>query len=136
MGAVQSGEDAMRTAASYIGFIGACIERKANDVTKFVETERRKSITVGPFGTPRTISRNFASLPTPPLSARNRVDRTDHILLSARTIAIQKKAPLFRDDMIEDELPALPGHITRKKLDTNAIDQMIAEDTSSSGGGG
>lgn len=132
MGAGQSTEEFFKSTASYIAFVGACIERKARNVSQFVESEGQKSITLGD-ATPRTISRKFGSLPTPPLSARKQVDRTDHIVLSARSIAIQKKAPLFRDDSPEENYRCtVPANILRKKLDMSAIEQMIYDDQTNS----
>lgn len=76
------------------------------------------------------VSNNSKQRPdmSPPLSSR--VDRDEHILLSARSIAIQKKAPLFRDNGEEEFLQTEQGppQLSARKLDLNAIERMIKED--------
>ncbi len=125
----------LTSVASYVAFIGACVDRKTNEISDFVDKENRQSIYVNEaIRKRRSIHRsaNSAILTprTPPLSARSKqniADREDHILLSARSIAIQKKAPLFRDTG-EDELTYPVAPMSGRKLDMNAINDMIEKD--------
>jgi hypothetical protein len=125
----------LTSVASYVAFVGACLERKTSQLSDFVEEENRKSIVVNEAIRKRraTVSNDFnksANMTprTPPLSARSRqgiADREDHILLSARSIAIQKKAPLFRDTG-DDEQSSI--QLSARKLDMQAINEMIEKD--------
>lgn len=124
-----------------VAFIGVCIDRKAKEVEQFVEDESKRSIQVSRAiearrvlsGVPSQTSR--ASFRSPPLSARSRqsqADRDDHILLSARSIAIQKKAPLFRDNGEEEYFQTeWAPPLSARKLDMHVINDMIQKDRGS-----
>ena len=115
----------LTSVASYVAFVGACIERKSTEISDFVDKENKHSVFVN-----QAIQKRRAAMTprTPPLSARSRqsiADREDHIMLSARSIAIQKKAPLFRDNG-EDDLNT--QILSARKLDMQAINDMIEKD--------
>jgi hypothetical protein len=124
----------LTSVASYVAFIGSCIERKSGELSEFVDKENEKSIYVSEaIRKRRAANRSSVMTPrTPPLSARSKQnisDREDHIMLSARSIAIQKKAPLFRDNE-EDDLNASfsQPQLSARKLDKQAINDMIEKD--------
>lgn len=125
-----------------VAFIGVCIDRKTKEVEQFVEDESRRSVQISrAIEARRMLSSNTnpltsrSSFRSPPLSARSKqsqADRDDHILLSARSIAIQKKAPLFRDNGEEEYFQTewAPPHSSRK-LDMHVINEMIQKDRGS-----
>jgi hypothetical protein len=125
----------MASVASYVAFVGACIERKSAEISEFVEKENNQSIYVNEaIRVRRSMNRSSVMTPrTPLLSARSKqsiADREDHILLSARSIAIQKKAPLFRDVGDDDTSSSFvnSGQLSARKLDMQAINDMIEKD--------
>ena len=120
----------LTSVVSYVAFVSACIDRKSTEISEFVDKENKQSIYVNEaIRKRRSIHQRSTLAPiTPPLSARSRqniADREDRIMLSARSIAIQKKAPLFRDTG-DEELPAPP--MSGRKLDMQAINDMIEKD--------
>lgn len=126
----------LASVASYVAFVGACIERKSAEISEFVDKENKESITVKEAirkrrAATRDPNRSTVMTPrTPPLSARSRqsiADRDDHIMLSARSISIQKKAPLFRDVGDEDG-GSSAIQLSGRKLDMQAINDMIEKD--------
>ena len=127
---------------SSIAFIGVCIDRKTRQVEQFVEDESRRNIQVSrAIEDRRKLASKVAtpltqrSIRSPPLSARSRqsqADRDDHILLSARSIAIQKKAPLFRDNGEEEYLQTeWAPQLSARKLDMHSINELIERDRTS-----
>ena len=137
---------AMGNAVSYIAFIGACVDRKGEELSQYVEDEGKKSVHVSNAVAARRAAQARRAAPnetprsarSPPLSARSRqsqADREDHLLLSARSIAIQKKAPLFRDNGEEEYLQSeLLPHVTSRKLDMGTINAMVEEDRAANSG--
>ena len=133
-----SAKSVLSSIAQCVAFVGSCVERKSQEISEYVDKESKRSVVVAEaiakrraasasqqLVTPRT-SRGGRS---PPLSARSRqniADREDHIMLSARSIAIQKKAPLFRDG--DDVLSTPQAPLSARKLDMNAINDMIEKD--------
>ena len=117
-----------------VAFVGSCVERKSNEISEYVDSESKRSVVIAEAIAKRRAAsnatpQNSRGMKSPPLSARSRqniTDREDHILLSARSIAIQKKAPLFRDT---DELgsPA-QAPLSARRLDMYAINEMIEKD--------
>ena len=128
---------------SNVAFIGVCIDRKTREIGNFVDAEGRRSVHVSQalearraalshkaMKKPRTS--RLATARSPPLSARSRqshVDREDHILLSARSIAIQKKAPLFRDNGEEEFSQAdWAPPLSARKIDMVTINEIVDKD--------
>jgi hypothetical protein len=119
-----------------VAFVGSCVERKSHEISEYVDSESKRSVVIAeaiakrraasnPMTTPRT-SRGGRSPPLSALSRQNITDREDHIMLSARSIAIQKKAPLFRDTEEMGSTPQPP--LSARKLDMNSINEMIEKD--------
>jgi hypothetical protein len=130
----------------YIAFIGACVDRKTREISDYIQSENQKAL---PGGSYNNYSRagvearrrryrrkqqqeeSQDSLPTSARSNSSRIiDRDEHLQLSARSIAIQKKAPLFRDNGEEEffEHEYLPSKLSGQKIDMSAIDRMIEDD--------
>ena len=142
----QSSSSVLTSIVSYVAFVGACIKRKSDEISHdIMDQQTNESIrTVNHYNrrrsafvtTPRTVEESTSSslqrIKSPPLSARSRqniTDREDHLLLSARSIAIQKKAPLFRDTALdgEGEQPPQPP-LSARKMDISTINEMIERD--------
>ena len=126
-------------------FIGSCWDRNKAVLSSYVESESGKTVYHSTHSTGAIPRRSLArqSVVTPVgnnsvlASPRvmSQVDRDDHILLSARSIAIQKKAPLFRDngeqEFVQNDMsPALSA----RKMDMKAIQQLVAQDSLKSNG--
>lgn len=124
----------------YIAFIGACVDRKTKEFSNYVQSENKQVLPGRQFYSHSGIEarrrrrrRQDVSQDSPPTSSRSTsriIDRDDHVQLSARSIAIQKKAPLFRDNGEEEffENEYLPSKLSGKKLDLSAIDRLIEDD--------
>ena len=126
----------------YIAFVGTCMDRKAKEFTDYVKTENQLALPGKQHYSHTGIEarrrqryrRNRRQDESPPTSSRStsRIleDRDDHVQLSARSIAIQKKAPLFRDNGEEEffENEYLPSKLSGKKMDLSAIDRLIEDD--------
>jgi len=125
----------------YIAFVGACMDRKAKEFSEYVQSENQQALPgnryyshAGVEARRRRYKRSKRREESPPTSSRStsRIleDRDDHVQLSARSIAIQKKAPLFRDNGEEEffENEYLPSKLSGEKLDLSAIDRLIEDD--------
>lgn len=152
MGNATSGEEAtspsssvLTSIVSYVAFVGACIKRKSDEISHDIMDQqtnesirsinhykRRSAFVAIPPTEADYNSTSHLRIKSPPLSARSRqniADREDHLLLSARSIAIQKKAPLFRDTVLdgEGEQPPQPP-LSARKMDISSINEMIERD--------
>jgi len=130
MGNAASAQSVLTTVASHVAFIGACIRRKGDELSELVDQETSQSIHI-PSRRSAALVTPSQKFSTPPLSARSRqniTDREDHLLLSARSIAIQKKAPLFRDTGEEDAENQPQPLLSGRKLDMNLINEMVQRD--------
>jgi hypothetical protein len=133
--------------SEYIAFVSACVDRKAKEIGEYIESERSHDIYYSRSGyeaRKRRTNVEYGSASTgqstPLPSGRGErdssrfIDRDDHVLLSARSIAIQKKAPLFRDNPNEEDSflsPTSAGimkKFEREKLDLSEIDKLIEAD--------
>jgi hypothetical protein len=125
----------------YIAFIGACVDRKTKEFTNYVQSENKQVLPGRQYYSHsglearrrRRRRRQDVSEDSAPTSSRSTsriIDREDHVQLSARSIAIQKKAPLFRDNGEEEffENEYLPSKLSGQKLDMSAIDRLIEGD--------
>ena len=114
----------------------SCWDRKKAEFSEYMNKEGAEPVYHASFKSSYgKSSRDRSALQgvSPPLSGRG-VDRDEHILLSARSIAIQKKAPLFRDNDEEEFLQHEQGppQLSARKLDMDAIRKMVQEDRTSS----
>ena len=127
----------------YIAFVGACMDRKAKEFSDYVKSENQQALPGNRYYSNSGVEARRRQRyrrnrrreeESPPTSSRStsRIleDRDDHVQLSARSIAIQKKAPLFRDNGEEEffENEYLPSKLSGQKIDLSAIDRMIEQD--------
>jgi len=120
------------------GGAGNTSARQRENITgMYNDFSPRSSSTADQATTTRGRRKPIESSDTTPLqSARGTssrfIERDDHVLLSARSIAIQKKAPLFRDTQDESYLsPTSEGMLKvfeSNRLNLTEIDRMIEED--------
>ena len=121
-----------------IYIVSSCWDRKTREISQYLEKESLQPVfSKGSYGARRRqilqtpIGKSSPNTRSPPLSARQ-VDRDEHILVSARSIAIQKKAPLFRDNGEEEYLQNSKPMLSARKLNMDAILRMVDEDPAKS----
>ena len=101
--------NALLTLRGFVGSVSACMERQGHEINKLIESQRKQSVGVPP------------STPRRPPAVETPRSRDDHVMLSARSIAVQKKAPLFRE---EDAGNEYLDQLTARRMEISQIKKL------------